>query len=268
MVRWFLVAAFALGGGAALLATRPAAAAPRLTVLDVGQGDSVVIDAGLAVMVDTGNPGSQALAKARARGHAVRALLISHLHDDHAGDASAVIASGITAAFWNGRTGGALHEKLHAAAADAGVPLVAVVPGDRIRAGGATLRVIGPDRGYLTSGDPNDTSLSIRAELPGFAAILTGDANLEGEEALPPALLRADVLKVGHHGSRTSSGEVFLARVSPRIALVSSGAGNRYGHPAPEALARLRAAGAAVYRTDQAGTMTVTFEGAGLRVLR
>jgi competence protein ComEC len=268
VVKWLLVAAFALAGAVALLARPSEQDAPRLTMLDVGQGDSIVIDAGIAVMVGTGNPGSQALAKARARGHAVRALLTSHLHDDHAGDAPAVIASGIAAAFWNGRTGGTLYEKMRVAAADAGVPLVAVVPGDRIRAGGATLQVIGPDRGYLTSGDPNDTSLSIRVELPGFAAILTGDANLEAEEALPPALLRADVLKVGHHGSKTSSGAVFLARVSPRIALVSSGAGNRYGHPAPEALARLRAAGAAVYRTDQAGTMTVTVEGAGLRVLR
>lgn len=267
-MRWLLAAAYLAGGIGALLLTRTVAADPRLTMLDVGQGDSLVVDAGIAVMVDTGNPGSQARAKAAARGHQVRALIVTHLHDDHAGDAVPLISSGIAAVFWNGLQDGALFAKIRAAADAAGVPLVALVPGDVLRAGRAELRVLAPDAGYRTSADPNDTSLVLRADLPGFSALLTGDTNLEGEAALPAAAIRADVLKVGHHGSKTSSGEAFLAAVRPRIALISAGEGNRYGHPTPEALARLHEAGAAVYRTDEQGTLTVTASGGELRVVR
>jgi len=96
-----------------------------------------------------------------------------------------------------------------------------------------------------------------------------GDA--EGAEegdllALPRERLRADVLKVGHHGSRTSSSPAFLAAVAPEIAVVSVGARNRFGHPNPGTLGALDAVGARVWRTDREGAVTVTTDGASLRV--
>lgn len=269
MVRWLLVLAFLVGGCVAVSsAPRAAATDGFLAALDVGQGDSIVIDAGLAVMVDTGNPGQQALQKAQELGSRVTALVITHLHDDHAGDAVPVIRSGIAAVFWNGRTDGSLYAKIEETADAAGVPLVALVPGDVLQAGGARLSVLGPDAAYRTSGDPNDTSLVLRTDLPGFSALLTGDANLESETALPADALDADVLKVGHHGSKTSSGEDFLNLVSPEIALISSGKGNRYGHPTPEALERLENSGMEVYRTDEEGTIVVRGSNGTLRTTR
>jgi competence protein ComEC len=96
-----------------------------------------------------------------------------------------------------------------------------------------------------------------------------GDAEAEEEKdllRLDPARLRADVLKVGHHGSRTSSSAPFLAAVGPREAVISAGVRNRFGHPAPGTLQALARAGARVWRTDRDGAVTVTTDGHALRV--
>src|SRR5207244_3020990 len=92
--------------------------------------------------------------------------------------------------------------------------------------------------------------------------LLMGDAQREAEAALPPR--RADVLKVGHHGSATGTGSALLERTRPRLALLSVGAQNAFGHPHPEVLARLQAAGARILRTDRDGTFTVATDGARL----
>lgn len=256
-MRWLLASVLAIAGAAAFASAGPRRE-PFLAMLDVGQGDSIVVDAGVGVLVDTGVRGAGALAKARAAGSRPRVLVISHLHEDHAGDAPAVVGAGLAAVLWNGRTDGILYARIADSAASAGVPLVAVGPGDVLRAGDAAVRFLAPDAGYRTSGDPNDTSLVARVDLPGFSALLTGDAGAAVERALPRGAVDVDVLKVSHHGSKGSSDEAFLAAVSPRIALVSSGAGNRYGHPFPEALARLARAGAQVRRSDREGTVRVT----------
>lgn len=253
-----------LAGGIGALSTLPErVSADALSVLDVGQGDSIVVDGGMPVMIDTGNPGSRALEQF---GKPVAALVLTHLHEDHAGDATEVLRSRPAAVFWNGRTDGSLYEEIAAEAGRQGVPLVALVPGDLLHAGSATLRVIGPAAGYLSSHDLNDGSLVVMASLPGFDALLTGDATLEAEVALDPALLDADVLKVGHHGSKGSTGDALLQAVTPEVAIVSAGEGNRYGHPAPEALARLQATGVRLFRTDLDGTVTMRAPGGILEV--
>jgi competence protein ComEC len=259
MVRWFLVLALILGGGGALRATAYIPHELSVTALDVGQGDATLVDAGLAVLVDTGIPGSQAAEKAAAHGSRVVALIVTHLERDHAGDVAAAIRTARPAAvFWNGRTDAPLYEELRKAAAAADVPLIPLGVGDVLRAGEATYRVIWPNLAYRTSANHNDSSLVIRAELPGFSALLTGDIPEEVELHLPADAVDADVLKVGHHGSKNSSGDAFLAAVSPTISLISAGKGNRYGHPAPEALERLEAAGSRVRRTDLEGDLRVT----------
>jgi competence protein ComEC len=97
----------------------------------------------------------------------------------------------------------------------------------------------------------------------GFRALLTGDAYVDVERALAAEVGDIHLLKVGHHGSDTSTDPLFLASAQPELALVSVGARNRYGHPAPAVLERLRAAGARVHRTDLEGTVRVIVRGDG-----
>jgi competence protein ComEC len=146
--------------------------------------------------------------------------------------------------------------------------------GDRVRIGGAALTVLGPVTGGAgrpgREGGANATSLAFRLTVgERFHYLNTGDATTAEESDLlaawPAESLRADVLKVGHHGSRTSSGAAFLRAVDPAIAVISAGAGNRYGHPHAEVLARLAALGSArIWRTDRQGTMCVEIAADGL----
>ena len=100
----------------------------------------------------------------------------------------------------------------------------------------------------------------LRVEFGGFSAIFAGDAGLPAEARLRGRVGRADLLKVGHHGSRGASGDAWLDELDPAAAVVSVGR-NRYGHPAPEALERLRRHGADIWRTDSEGTVSVTTDG-------
>ena len=141
--------------------------------------------------------------------------------------------------------------------------------GDTARVGRWRLAVLHPERGE-TRGDDNERSLVLRAEVHGRSALLTGDVGAWGERRLldlPPRLVRCDLLKVAHHGSRGSSTADFLAAASPRLALVSAGAGNVFRHPAPETLERLAEAGARTLRTDRDGLLRVAIqEDGGLRI--
>lgn len=254
----------ALTGCACLLTLPRRDSARALSLIDVGQGDAAYIQSGGAgLLVDTGVPGSSADLSAPGP---VSALLVTHLERDHAGDAAKVIARGnLAAVFWNGRTDAPLHGDVARAAGAAGVPLVALVPGDVLRVGDVRLGVLSPGPGYRTSADHNDSSLVLRADFPEFSALLTGDAPAEVERLLPPGPADVDVLKLGHHGSKTATGDHLLDLATPALALVSVGAGNRYGHPAPEVLARLEGRGIPLLRTDEQGTITVFWRDGELR---
>lgn len=114
--------------------------------------------------------------------------------------------------------------------------------------------------------DPNDISAVVHVRYAGFSALLTGDAPAWVEERLVARYgptLRADVLKAGHHGSRTATSGAFLDAVGPELVVISAGARNDYGHPHPEVLARLRARGIPTARTDLDGTVRVAVEPGG-----
>jgi competence protein ComEC len=150
------------------------------------------------------------------------------------------------------------------------------VPWRRARAGevisidGVTLRILAPDSAWTANlHDPNLASVVVRLEYRGATVLLTGDAEAPEEQWMidrAPALLRADILKVAHHGSGTSSIDAWLAAVQPRAALVSVAARNFYGHPDPAVMRRLRDAGTAVLRTDQLGTIVAFTTGEGWTV--
>jgi competence protein ComEC len=135
---------------------------------------------------------------------------------------------------------------------------------------GVHLTVLAPDSAWMSSlTDPNAASVVLLARYGAVRFLLMGDAEHTEERWLlerTPELLRADVLKVGHHGSNTSSTEPFLRAVTPRLALVSVGAGNMYGHPSAAVMEALARAGAVVLRTDRVGSVVVRTDGATLEV--
>jgi competence protein ComEC len=135
---------------------------------------------------------------------------------------------------------------------------------------GVVLRVLGPDSAWTAhQTNPNEASVVVMAEHRSVRFLFTGDAELHQEAWLVErwgAALDADVLKLGHHGSRTSSSAPFVDLVTPRIALASVGAANRYGHPSPETLKSMYDRGVPVLRTDREGSIVVSTDGRRLFV--
>ena len=138
-------------------------------------------------------------------------------------------------------------------------------PGDTLTIDSVSLRLLAPDSAWTASlADPNLASVIVQVRYGEISLLFMGDAEQPEEEwllARDSIALRADILKVAHHGSRTSSSEPFLAAVQPRLALVSVGAGNSYGLPTPEIMRRLAARGAQVLRTDRLGTIVARTDG-------
>lgn len=246
---------------------------------DVGQGDAVVLataEPGRAVLVDTGpDPGPVASCLRRLGIRRVPLLVLSHLHADHIGGLAAVLADRSVGAVAIGPS----HEpnwaweEVRRQTRAAGVDLVELTAGRRLEWPGLTLEVLGPKGRTAPVGDDNtainDSSLVLRAHTAAGRVLLTGDIELEGQADLLGGHVdvSAEVLKVPHHGSRFSAPE-FLAQVKPRIALVSVGEGNRYGHPNGTVLDALTRGGALVLRTDRDGDTAVLGGETGPRVVR
>jgi competence protein ComEC len=236
---------------------------------DVGQGDAVVLstgEPGRAVLVDAGpDIGTVDGCLSRLGVRALSLVVLSHLHADHVGGLPAALAGRSVGAVAVGpvREPAWAFEQVRRVSAATGVPVVQLRAGQRLSWPALTLDVLGPIRpSTLVDGDDgtavNDESLVLRAATPSGRVLLTGDIELLAQAKLLASGvdLRADVLKVPHHGSRYTA-PAFLAAVRPRLALVSVGAGNRYHHPNPTVLDALRAAGALVRRTDEAGDVAV-----------
>jgi competence protein ComEC len=198
---------------------------------------------------------------------------VSHFHVDHIGGIAGVFRHrsvlGVITPDWPEPPSG--RAVVAAQAAGARVPMAAVRPGWSYAVGGLQLSVLGPVAPlHGTNSDPNNNSLVLRARVDGRTLLLPGDAETEEQEQLlqhlgPPAV-RADVLKVAHHGSAYQSVE-FVDAVDPAVALVSVGAGNDYGHPNAGLLARLSRGGSRVLRTDEGGDLAVVRTGSGLAVV-
>lgn len=245
-----------------------------LVACDVGQGDGLVLSAGgrRAVVVDAGpEPGPMDRCLRRLGIDEIPLLVVTHLHADHYGGLDAVL---------HGRSVGAVaigpaslpeggFRFVSAAASRADVPLVRLAAGRQLTVGAVRITVLGPllpePRTPAAAEDgANDASLVLMAETAAGRLLLTGDVEEDGQRALLRSKipLRADVLKVPHHGSRTTSPE-FLDAVRPRVALVSVGADNTFGHPNPGILQRLAALGAVTVRTDRDGDVAVARSGSG-----
>jgi competence protein ComEC len=261
----------------------------RLTVLDVGQGDALLlelpggrtmlIDGGPAAAPEDGREGydaGEAVILPTLRAHGIRRLdwvVLTHPHQDHAGGLPAVLrALPVGLLLEDGMAGTAPGPKeLDAVAAERAVPAVAVQGGQVLDLGaGATARILGPPNPLFhdTRSDENANSVVLLVSYKGARLLLAGDMEAVGEEWLLAQGIdvQADLLKVAHHGSGYSSTPAFLAAVQPRYAVISAGRGNSYGHPDPQTVRRLEAVGAAVYRTDLHGTVTFRTRGDGWTV--
>ena len=253
----------------------------EMHMIDVGQGDAVALRTprGRWLLVDAGRSwlGGDAgratvVPYLRRRGGEVVLFVLSHPHSDHVGGASSVIHSLHPLTYWDGAYAGASgpYRESLAAARDRRVRWRRVNPGDTLDMDGVHLRVLAPDSSWMASlAGPNEASVVVLVQYGSVRFLLMGDAE-HGEERWllehERALLEADVLKVGHHGSSTSSGSDFLDAVKPRLALISVGAGNSYGHPAPTVLRALASHGAVVLRTDREGNVVVRTDGHAIEI--
>jgi competence protein ComEC len=255
---------------------RPAGSGLEIHMIDVGQGDAIALRTPRWrwILVDAGDQWRDSDVGARVvvpylrrRGGDVAAFILSHPHADHVGGAGSVLRLMPVGSVWDGGfpQASSVYEGVLAAARDRGVAWRTARPGVAESIDGVRLTVLSPDSSEIaTAPDANAASVVIMAEYRGVRILLTGDAERDVEARLVERLgnhLRADVLKVGHHGSATSTTTPFLDAVTPRLALVSVGAANRYGHPSPEVLEALRARGAQVIRTDDGGSIVISVDG-------
>ena len=265
---WGAVAAAVL----LLAPLRPPTDRIEIHMIDVGQGDAIALrsPAGRWLLVDAGvagadyDAGEKRVVPYLAR-HGVRrleGLVLTHPHADHAGGAAAVIDAYRPA--WVGDPGTAVpsgfYLELLGVSGEAGARWLGLIRGAMLEIDGMIVEFLYPFRAGLEVDDPNDVSVIARVEYGAFSALLTGDAPADVERSLVDHYgrrLEAEVLKVGHHGSRTSTSAELLEATGARIALVSTGRGNRYGHPHRVVLDRLVDRGVQVLRTDRHGSIVV-----------
>lgn len=238
----------------------------RVHFIDVGQGDSILIQTpdGANALIDGGYPNGRALAYLQAEGITrIDVLIASHPHADHIGGLVEVLHTLPVGAVW---TSGATHttgvfEQFLDAIDQARVPYHEAQTGTTIAVGQMQLAVLRSDP---HAADLNDSSLVLRLQHGTISFLFTGDAERPSETALlrtSKAQLTATVLKVGHHGSYTSSSPEFLAAVKPEVAVYSAGSGNSYGHPHSETIQALQAVHAHIYGTPEHGTIVVESDG-------
>ena len=257
-------ACVALGGGSAPSAGEPAPGL-KVVVLDVGQGDSILLDPidGDPILVDGGPPGDDLREQLEDEGvTSLAAAVVTHDQSDH--------VAGIDELLYDGFP---IHRLVYAqpapdflrAARVAHVRAVGVAEGSELKSGSLRLEVAWPPPASLEAQatDPNEAAVVLIARWHSFSMLLTADAEAE---AVPLDPGPVDVLKVAHHGSEDAGLDALLDRTVPRLAVVSVGADNPYGHPAPQTLATLAEHGVPTLRTDESGDVTIDVARGGWRV--
>ena len=254
----------------------------EITAIDVGQGDSifVALPSGKLMLMDGGGIASfgkhvktnlnigEDVVSPYLWSRSIRRLDVvglSHAHQDHIGGMGAVLENFHVKELWIGAIPECTEwDALRRKATELHVKIVPLEQGQQFEYGGAQFRVLAPAATYVPAGTPrNNDSLVLQLAYGRRSVILSGDMERQIEAELVAAGLvqHADVLKVGHHGSKTSTTEPFLDSVHPAFALISVGSENLYGHPHSDVLERLNQAKIEVLRTDQAGAITIRTDG-------
>ena len=247
----------------------------RITMLSIGQGDCILLQekGGHIFLIDGGSSDVKEAGKYRLipylKYHGIRhidGIFISHAHEDHYSASLELLQSS-----WGISVGTVFlsemaeeneaYAMLREAAYRSGSRIAYIRQGDRIRSGGLSFLCLYPS-GKLTVTDENEASMVLYAALQGYTMLLTGDSTETCDTAVVRAMKQygigmADCLKVAHHGAKTSSSAGLLSYVSPKLALISCGRENSYGHPHKETLDRLKKYGSQIVRTDEAGEIVI-----------
>jgi competence protein ComEC len=254
------------GSSSSSSSSSPTAPDLRVEVLDVGQGDAILLQPANspALLVDGGPPGDDLASKLADAGvERLGAVVATHDQSDHIGGIEEILGRVPIARLLYGRLG---REPLAAARAAGAVP-VQVADGALLRSGRLRIEVLWPPRELLAEpeagADPNQLALVLLARWPGFKMLLTADAESELAAYDPGPV---DVIKVAHHGSEDAGLADLLDRTRPDLAVISVGEGNPYGHPAPATLATLADHGIRTMRTDRDGAVVIEVRGRAVSV--
>lgn len=260
----FVIACFAIASLPYLRKSDPPAADGRLELrfLDVGQGDStLVVCDGHAMLIDGGPAKSSDRIYATLKQLQIEHLdyiVATHPHNDHVGGLSGALnyASVGTALSPVPEADGRAFQSFLKYLRQQDVEITVPSPGDTFSLGSASFTVLAP---LDMVSEMNSNSIVLRLTYGGFHALFTGDAESDEEQSILQSGcdLQSDVLKVGHHGGSDACGEDWLRKVSPKVSVISSGAGNEYGHPSEQTIRRLESSGSEVLRTDQLGDILI-----------
>ncbi len=243
--------------------------------IDVGQGDAAVmrLPTGETVLIDAGTNESERALLAHLDNLGTETIdyaVFSHPHEDHIGGADKILDAYTVehVILPNAQIASSSYDRMLAGISDSGATLHMATVGDTYSVGAATLTVLGPAQSAHEN--LNNASVLLRVDYGEISFLFTGDTEADAEgllmQSTDPAMLDADILKVAHHGSETSSSDVFLETVTPAVAVISCGAYNDYGHPHKATLDALSDIGATVFRTDKEGTVRVYTDGARYEV--
>jgi len=251
----------------------------ELYFLDVGQGDSelVILPGGIKILIDAG-PNNKIVSELesvlRSTDRYIDLLVLSHPETDHFNGFIDVLKRYQVGAFiYNGRAGAAQSWKELAKIVEENkVPVFVLGQGDKIKNQDDFFEILLPNVDFLRSKELNDTSLIMKLinndEQNQIKILFTGDIGEKNEKYLINNFdIRADILKVGHHGSKYSSGDYFLKAVNPKISAIEVGK-NSYGHPTKEVLERLASVGSQIFRTDQNSIIKLAIKGNEINIFK
>jgi competence protein ComEC len=282
LLRWIAAAVLPLAAAAVLWPESPAVTPGQLelTAIDVGQGDSllVVSPTGQTMLIDAGGPTGAIKEIADATSHfdvgdeivspylwsrhlrRLDVLALSHAHSDHMGGMAAVMRSFRPKELWVSiDPTSTAYTALLLEAKELGVTVRHFHAGAAFPWGGTQLSVLAPAATYSNHGAPtNNDSLVLRIQYGKSAVLLEGDAEAPSERTMLAAerIQPVTLLKIGHHGSQSSTTQTFLTQLAPHDTVISVGKDNTFGHPRSEVIGRIAASGAKLYRTDEFGLTT------------